>query len=128
MGTGGTMAGLIAGNKSKSQLIGFSSLKGASFLYDDVNQLLASFYENNPKFPQKKQQKWQINLDYHFGGYAKSNAELMDFMAEFEQKQGVVLERIYTAKMLFGIYDLIGKGKFEKGSHIIAIHSGGVNL
>lgn len=128
MGTGGTMAGLVAGNKSKSQIIGFSSLKGANFLYDDVKQLLASFYENNPKFPQNKQQNWQINLDYHFGGYAKSNAELMGFMADFEQNQGVVLERIYTAKMLFGIYDLIGKGKFEKGSHIIAIHSGGVNL
>ena len=128
MGTGGTITGLIAGNKSESQIIGFPSLKGASFLYDDVKQLLTSFYEKNPSFPQKETQNWQINNDYHFGGYAKFTAELMEFMQDFEQQQGITLERIYTAKMLFGIYDLIKKGKFEKGANIIAIHSGGVNL
>lgn len=128
MGTGGTLAGLVAGNKSGKQIIGFPSLKGAGFLREEVKQFLELFYEQNPNFEQQNQQYWQINNEYHFGGYAKFNEELMDFIQDFEQKQGIVLERIYTAKMLFGIYDLIKKGEFEKGANIIAIHSGGVNL
>jgi len=38
----------------------------------------------------------------------------------------VPLDPIYTGKMMFGIYDLMAKGYFEKDAKILAIHTGGL--
>ena len=118
-GTGGTIAGFISGLKGEKFALGFSVLKGASFLREDVSNLLK-------KVDGKKYDNWDINLNYHFGGYAKFNKELAKFVYEFSKKNKILIEPIYTGKMLFGIYDLVSKGFFPKGSKIMAIHTGGL--
>jgi 1-aminocyclopropane-1-carboxylate deaminase len=47
-------------------------------------------------------------------------------MNDFEQNTLIKLEPVYTAKMLFGVMDLINKGYFKPGSRIIAVHTGGL--
>ena len=64
--------------------------------------------------------------DYHFGGYAKSTPVLDAFIREFMERHGIPLEFIYTGKMMSGIFDLASKGFFEKGSTVLAIHTGGL--
>ncbi len=64
--------------------------------------------------------------DYHFGGYAKMTPELLAFIEGFQQRTGIPLDPIYTSKMMFGIYDLIGRGHFPTGTVILAIHTGGL--
>jgi 1-aminocyclopropane-1-carboxylate deaminase len=117
-GSGGTLAGLIAGLQGKRKAIGFSALKGKDFLNDKIESLIgdADKYSNN----------WTINYDYHFGGYAKINKELVDFIHDFELRNKIILEPIYTGKMFYGLYDLIKKGFFKKGERIIALHTGGL--
>ncbi|GBD89120.1 hypothetical protein BMS3Abin03_03070 [bacterium BMS3Abin03] len=61
-----------------------------------------------------KLKNWSINLDYHFGGYAKINRQLIEFTDIFEP--------VYTGKMLFGIYDLVRKDYFYVGGKIITAH------
>lgn len=118
-GTGGTLAGLISGLGGKSFALGFAVLKGASFLRENVKSLLAS--TGTPLL-----NNWDINLDYHFGGYAKINKQLLDFTANFSLTHKIPIEPIYTGKILYGIYDLIKQGYFKKGSKIIAVHTGGL--
>jgi len=118
-GTGGTLAGLITGLKGKKFAMGFAALKNASFLKENVKSLLKT--KNGNLFG-----NWDINLDYHFGGYARFNKQLIDFIDRFISLTGIQIEPIYTGKMLFGIYDLISKGYFRKGSKILAIHTGGL--
>jgi len=118
-GTGGTLAGLVTGLKGKKYALGFSVLKGASFLKDNVESLL----QKNNEFIYSN---WDINLDYHFGGYAKFDNELLNFVKNFSSQSKIPIEPIYTGKMLFGIYDLISKGFFREGSKILAIHTGGL--
>ena len=48
------------------------------------------------------------------------------FINEFKRTHGIPLDPIYTGKMMFGIFDLIDKGFFKKGSKILAIHTGGL--
>ena len=64
--------------------------------------------------------------DYHFGGYAKVTNELTEFMNEFEKQFNIPLDPIYTAKMMFGVMDLVKKNFFESGSTILVIHTGGL--
>ncbi len=118
-GTAGTLSGLIAGLQGQHQALGLAVLKGADFLRDEVRSLLSAGgyrqYEN-----------WQINLDYHFGGYAKTKPELLEFTHRFETVHGIPLEPIYTGKLLFGIYNLIVAGRFQPGQTVLALHSGGL--
>ena len=118
-GTGGTLAGLILGLDSKSFALGFSVLKGGEFLNQNIRNLLSHYQKENLN-------NWQINLDYHFGGYAKINPELVKFCKDFQNQHKITIEPIYTGKMLYGIYDLIKQNFFSKNTTIVAIHSGGL--
>lgn len=114
-GTGGTLAGIINGINNKSKVIGIAVLKNASFLIDEVKRLSCSVNSN-----------WEILLNYHFGGYAKFNSELVDFIKTFNEKFNIQLEPIYTGKMIYAIYDLARNDFFKPGSKIVAYHSGGL--
>jgi len=118
-GTGGTLAGLILGLNSKSFALGFSVLKGGEFLYQNIRNLLSHYQKENLN-------NWQINLDYHFGGYAKINSELVKFCNDFEKRHNIPIEPIYTGKVFYGIFDLIKQNYFSKNVAIVAIHSGGL--
>ena len=118
IGTGGTIAGLIVGNQDKGKILGFPALKGGDFLKKDIKGFLSNKAQTFTN--------WQLITDYHFGGYAKFSIELIDFINDFSQEFKIPLEPIYTGKMLFGIFDLIKKDYFKKGTTIIAIHTGGL--
>jgi 1-aminocyclopropane-1-carboxylate deaminase len=112
VGTGGTVSGLINCSQPSQQVLGFPALKGA-FLQEDIS-----------KFVSKS--NWRLITDYHFGGYAKIDEALIRFMNDFKQKQYIPLDPVYTGKMMYGIFDLIEKGYFPRGSKILAIHTGGL--
>ena len=114
-GTGGTLSGIVLGLEAPQKAMGFAALKG-NFLMKEVQRLLQNNTATN----------WHIQSDYHFGGYAKHTPTLLDFMRDFQEKHGIVLEPLYTGKMLYGIFDLIEKQYFPKGSTIVAIHTGGL--
>ncbi len=119
-GTGGTISGIIAGLASKkTKAIGFSALKG-DFLRKEVNNLLRT-YQKNTVFS-----NWEINADYHFGGYAKFDSILIDFINDFKRDYDIQLDPIYTGKLFYGVFDLIQKGFFPKESTIVVVHTGGL--
>ncbi|AJR02331.1 1-aminocyclopropane-1-carboxylate deaminase/D-cysteine desulfhydrase [Siansivirga zeaxanthinifaciens] len=112
VGTGGTISGIINSSGEQQQILGFPALKG-DFLSKDIS-----------KFVTKS--NWQLITDYHFGGYAKVNSELISFINRFKSDFNVPLDPVYTGKMMFGICYLIEKGFFPKHSKILAIHTGGL--
>lgn len=112
VGTGGTISGLINTSGEKQKVIGFPALKG-SFLSEEI----CKFVNND---------RWNLINDYHFGGYAKINAELVRFINTFHAETNIMLDPVYTAKMAFGILDLIKKGYFPEKSAILMIHTGGL--
>jgi 1-aminocyclopropane-1-carboxylate deaminase len=112
VGTGGTIAGIINSSNSNQKILGFSALKG-DFLKKDIAALVSK-------------SNWEIFTTYHFGGYAKINNELIDFINLFKVETGILLDPIYNGKMMFGIYDLIKNGYFKKNTSILAIHTGGL--
>ena len=112
VGTGGTISGLINCSKPGQQVLGFPALKG-DFL---KNEIVKFAHQSN----------WQLITDYHFGGYGKVAKELIDFINKFKKDTSIPLDPVYTGKMLFGVFHLIQKGFFPKGSKILAIHTGGL--
>ncbi len=119
VGTGGTIAGIISSLKGNQKAIGFSVLKGGEFLKTSKVLSRVLGIEDHSAI-------WNLNHDYHFGGYAKHTPQLLKFISDFAKQNNIPLEQVYTGKMMFGIYDLIQKNYFQKGSIIIAIHTGGL--
>ncbi len=112
VGTGGTIAGIINAAQENQKVIGFPSLKG-DFLKKDICNFVTK-------------ENWELNLDYHFGGYAKVSKELIAFINDFKEMTGIPTDPIYTGKLLFGILDLVKQDYFDAGIKILAVHTGGL--
>ncbi|GIT22418.1 MAG: hypothetical protein CM1200mP40_21000 [Gammaproteobacteria bacterium] len=68
---------------------------------------------------------WKIEDRFHCGGYAKINSELESFLSSWKTDSEIPIEAVYTGKLFWGLRSLIEQGAIEKGSEVIAIHSGG---
>lgn len=112
VGTGATIAGISNSADSKQCILGFPALRG-NFLKEDIR-----------KFAHKE--NWSLQTDYHFGGYARVNPELINFINEFKRKTQIPLDPIYTGKLLYGILDMVKGGVFRPNTKILAIHTGGL--
>ncbi len=119
VGTGGTMAGIVAGLNEKRSVIGFSVLKDGDFLRDEIKNLTKDY--SGKEFP-----NWHIETDFHFGGYAKKTPELEQFILTMQQQHGLLLDRVYTAKMVAGVFELIKRNYFREGSKLLLLHTGGL--
>lgn len=118
-GTGATMAGIVNAACPASQVLGFAVLKNATFLYQDIQALI-----NRDDI--EMNHHWRLVLNYHFGGYAKTTQALIDFIHRFKHEHGIQLEPVYSAKMFYGLFELIEQDYFNAGAHILAVHSGGL--
>ncbi len=116
-GTGTTATGLLRGINDANlptALHVIPVLKNGGFIEKEISN-----YEPNLN-------KLHLHLDYHFGGYAKTTNELLQFMKSFTANTGILVDPVYTAKMFFAIYDLMEKSQLKKDTNILAIHTGGL--
>jgi len=116
-GTGGTLAGFAAGLRPGQHALGFSALKGGDFLVDDVRRLQIEAFG-------AATDNWSIDVDSHFGGYAKHSPELDAFIADFHRRHGIRLDRVYVAKMLHGVFAHVRSGRFPAGTTVVAVVTG----
>ncbi len=117
MGTATTVAGILSGTPGETQVIGIAVLKGMTDIHERLHYLLGN-EQHKTRFTQQH--------GYHFSGYAKASRELFAFMNTVWEKHQLPLDFVYTAKMLYGVYDLISNHYFAPGSHILCIHTGGL--
>lgn len=124
-GTATTLTGIALSLNAKQRVIGFPVLKGGDFLKRDIDSLLAEYLFSDLPVPGDKSMSWNLVCDYHFGGYAKVNEKLIQFKKEFEGMHGIPLDYVYTAKMVYGVMDLIKIGYFA-GCRLLLVHTGGL--
>jgi 1-aminocyclopropane-1-carboxylate deaminase/D-cysteine desulfhydrase-like pyridoxal-dependent ACC family enzyme len=112
VGTGGTISGIINSALPHQKVLGFPALKG-DFLKDEIRIFARNHH-------------WNLIPDYHFGGYGKVDESLISFMNDFSKKNGILLDPVYTGKMVFGVMDMIGNDYFPENARILLIHTGGL--
>jgi len=117
VGTGTMLAGLINSAQAGQHVVGISSLKGNNELLSAINNLVVQ-RENMPQYT--------LLHNYHFGGYGKHPAMLIEFINETWKQFELPLDIVYTGKLFYAIIDLIRNNFFEPGSKLLMIHSGGL--
>ncbi|WP_200304552.1 1-aminocyclopropane-1-carboxylate deaminase/D-cysteine desulfhydrase [Streptomyces adelaidensis] len=115
-GTGGTLAGLAAGLAPGRRALGVPVLKGG-FLEEEIRRLQHRAF-GGPRGD------WHLDDRFHFGGYARTTPELDAFAADFESRHALPVERLYVAKLLYGLVTLASEGAFPRGTTIAAVITG----
>lgn len=115
VGSGTTFAGLRSALDPDIHMTGFTVMKGGSYLEDQMR----------PYLPEARHNRHLVT-GYHFGGFARHTPELITFMNDFYRRHHIPLDFVYNAKMMAGLLDLIRLHQFPARSHIIALHTGGL--
>ncbi|MFH8625585.1 1-aminocyclopropane-1-carboxylate deaminase/D-cysteine desulfhydrase [Streptomyces vietnamensis] len=113
-GTGGTLAGLAAGFEGRT--LGVPVLKGG-FLGGEVRALQEAAFGG-------PHGDWTLDERFHGGGYARVSPALEAFAQDFEARHGLAIERLYVAKMLYGLTTLAEEGAFPAGTRLAAVITG----
>ena len=69
---------------------------------------------------------YKIHYRFHEGGYAKTTIELLDFIKMFSSHTGILLDQIYTGKMMKAVFELAEENYFSANSKIMCVHTGGL--
>lgn len=112
VGTAGTISGIINASTIKQKIMGFAALKG-HFLEKEIQSWA-------------NKSNWSVYPENTFGGYAKFNQELLDFITQTQQDYALPLEPIYTGKAFYELYELIHNNYFPASTRILFIHTGGL--
>ncbi len=114
-GTGTMAAGLAMGAGTDQTIIAISVLKGHTELENDI-QLLSENATTHTR----------VLHEYNFGGYAKWDRSLINFMNELYRQTSIPTDFVYTGKLFYAITDLVAVKFFPPASRILLIHSGGL--
>lgn len=115
VGTGTTLAGILNALAIGVNVEGFVPMKGGAYLKKDIIEWLNG-----------QRQQFELYDSWHFGGFGKHNRELITFMNEFYRHTHIPLDKVYTAKMMFGIRERIINGLYPAHARILCIHTGGL--
>ncbi len=118
VGTGASLAGVASGLKPGMTALGITVLKGAEGLEQQVHSLVKALGGCAGR--------WELNHRYHCGGYAKAPDYLLEFIKEFEEETEILLDPVYTAKLMWAITCLAESGYWAAGTRVVAVHSGGL--
>lgn len=115
IGTGTTFAGLAKAAAGKGMWAdGICVLKGAEEMDAAIEQAIG------------QKDGWMVHHRFHGGGYAKTTPELYAFIDAFAQQTGVLLDQVYTGKMMMAVIALVEQGYYQKGDRVLLIHTGGL--
>ncbi|MEP7268958.1 MAG: pyridoxal-phosphate dependent enzyme [Saprospiraceae bacterium] len=117
-GTGTTAAGILKSiyeQQWNTKLLVFSSMKN--------DELAKTILEKAGK---ESNDQFEFNNEFHFGGYAKTSNELLEFVDLFLKKTSIPLDPIYTGKMVYGLNKLAGRHYFKYSDKVLIYHSGGL--
>jgi len=117
-GTGCTAAGVLAGLQGRGVALVFPAAPYGIDSDRIKNHLRGAGYPAYENF--------KIIHDYIFGGFARWSADIEAFTKKFQETYGILPDPVYTAKMLYGVFDLLEKGFFSKNSTVVAVHTGGL--
>jgi 1-aminocyclopropane-1-carboxylate deaminase len=118
VGTGGTIAGIIAESEPNTKVLGVCVLKNGHYLENEIQHLV----KNKLGF---SKENFEILWENHHSGYAKKTPQLMNFMKAFEEKYGFQIEPVYSGKMFFAFYQLL-ETEIKPNSTVVLIHTGGL--
>ncbi|MHC8358397.1 1-aminocyclopropane-1-carboxylate deaminase/D-cysteine desulfhydrase [Pseudomonas sp. LB3P81] len=116
-GTGTTLAGLVLAEAGDHPVYGALAVPDDHGVARQVETIVQEAGLQGPVYEL---------FDASRGGFAKVDPLLLEFIEQTEQASRIPLEPLYTGKALLALKQYIEAGRFEKGTRLIFIHTGGL--
>jgi 1-aminocyclopropane-1-carboxylate deaminase/D-cysteine desulfhydrase-like pyridoxal-dependent ACC family enzyme len=129
-GTGGTLAGLLAGQHligSRYQLLGIDVGKLWRGFPESVASLateLCGVLGQPYKF--SAAQVPMLEGTYVGAGYAQPTPESTEAIRRLARTEGLLLDPVYTSKAMAGLIDQVGRGRWRTDEDVVFLHTGGL--
>lgn len=126
--SGGTQAGMVLGAQIygfHGQLFGISIDHPADALRTQVAALATATATHLGLEPLPIVDKVVVNDDYLGQGYAMVGELEREAIRLVAQREGILLDPVYTARAMGGLVDLIRWGAFTRGQTVLFWHTGG---
>jgi D-cysteine desulfhydrase len=128
VGTGGTMAGLMAGFRllgAGTKVIGVDVGRLWKGFRGSIAHITAQVAELLGEKVPFREEDVLLYEDYVGEAYAHPTPECWEAIRLLARKEGLVLDPIYTGKAMAGLIDLIRKGVLKEGETVVFLHTGG---
>lgn len=119
VGTGGTLAGILAGAPDDVEVLGVPVLRFGDWLESDIRQLMMEAGAS-------VRCRWSLLPDAHAGGYARLNPELALLIRRMRVGYDLPLDAVYTVKAFNALQRRIVQGRIGPHSRILLLHTGGL--
>ena len=129
--TGATQAGLILGTKLaglRAKVVGISVGRTGDEIAKDVTRLVGEAADLLGVSPKISSDDIIVNESYICGGYGVVTKEVTDLMETVAQREGLLVDPVYTGKGMLGLLGLEKEGHFPTGSRVLFIHTGGLPI
>ncbi len=126
--SGGTQAGIVLGAEIygfRGQMLGISVDHPAEAVKTQVAALATAAATHLGLGQLSVADRVNVNDDYLGGGYAVVGQTEREAIRLVAQKEGVLLDPVYTGRAMGGLIDLIRWGAFTRGQRVLFWHTGG---
>ncbi len=127
-GSGGTMAGLVAGKKLLGLDLEIHSITVADVDADYVstktqlaNEVLAYIGAD----PLVTEADFMVDEGFYLPGYEQPSAGGTEAIQLMARREGLLLDPVYTGKGFAGLLSDVRTGKIKPGSNVLFLHTGG---
>ncbi|RMO76891.1 1-aminocyclopropane-1-carboxylate deaminase/D-cysteine desulfhydrase [Pseudomonas syringae group genomosp. 3] len=124
-GTGTTVAGLLLAEAGAHPVYGAMAVPDDHGVAENIMAVLGEAAGSQEKASSELPAACVL-LDASRGGFARTDPALLDFIASSEAQGGVLLEPLYTGKALLALHDEVLAGRFEPGTRLVFVHTGGL--
>lgn len=127
-GSGGTQAGMLVGKHvfgSPSRILGICVYQPAKRMLPIVTELAGEAAEVLGKGFDPDPAEVLVNDDYLGKGYGDLTDQTREAIWLFAQREGILLDPVYTGKAAAGLIDLIQQGFFKRDETVLFWHTGG---
>lgn len=126
--SGGTQAGLVLGAHVydfRGKLLGISVDRPANDLKSQAAALATATSTHLGLGLLSLHDRFEVNDDYLGDGYGILSETEREAIALMAQKEGILLDPVYTGRAIGGLIDLIRWGAFTRGQRVLFWHTGG---
>lgn len=129
-GSGGTMAGLLAGQAlmgGEETIISVSCSKKGEVYKDKVKKLANDLLNHLGQNQEVNLDTLNVEEGYYGEGYEIPSEESTEALKTLARTEGIVLDPVYTAKAFAGLLDYVKTGKIKAGQRVVFWHTGGAS-
>jgi len=127
-GSGGTMAGLVAGQKLLGSNIDIQSIAALETDADHVAakaELANAALRHIRAAISVEPADFTVRTEFCAPGYERPSVAGTEAIKLLAKREGLLLDPVYTAKAFAALLHDVRSGKIKPGSHVVFLHTGG---